>query len=56
MDWSSVFEDEGEEEGDWEREDNGSARTGILTALQLEGKYGTITFSVFYHFLMASTM
>jgi amino acid permease len=33
MDWSSVFDDQGEEEGDWEREDISSTRTGILLSL-----------------------
>ena len=40
MDWSSVFEDAGEEEGDWNRDDACSARTGMLAVLQMEGKYG----------------
>ena len=42
MDWSAVFEDGGEEEGEWEREDIASARTGILQLLQSEGKYGPL--------------
>lgn len=42
MDWSSVFEDVGEGEGDWDRDEVGSARTGILAALQLQGKYGNL--------------
>ena len=40
MDWSSVYEDVGEEDGDWVREEISSARTGMLQALQLEGNYG----------------
>ena len=40
MDWSAVFEDVGEEEGDWTRDEVSSARTGILQLLQLEGSYG----------------
>jgi hypothetical protein len=42
MDWSAVFDDVGEEEGDWEREEVTSARTGMLQILQLEGKYGPV--------------
>lgn len=42
MDWSAVYDDMGEEEGDWEREDVTSARTGMLHVLQMEGKYGPV--------------
>lgn len=40
MDWSAVYEDVGEEDGDWDREEINSTRTGMLQALQLEGNYG----------------
>lgn len=41
MDWSSVYEDEGEETGDWEREeDEGpSSRAGLIAAFGSDGKY-----------------
>jgi amino acid permease len=42
MDWSAVYEDMGEEEGDWEREEVSSTRTHMLQILQLEGKYGPV--------------
>jgi hypothetical protein len=43
MDWSSVFEDGGEEEGDWTRDEITSSRTGMLEILKSEGNYGPLT-------------
>lgn len=42
MDWSAVFDDGGEEEGDWTREEITSTRTGMLQHLKLEGGYGPV--------------
>ncbi len=42
MDWSSVFEDEGEEDGDWTRGDDPSSRTGMLQSIGMQGNYGPL--------------
>lgn len=42
MDWSAVYDDVGEEEGDWVREEITSTRTGMLQHLKLEGHYGPV--------------
>eukprot|EP01031_Cornospumella_fuschlensis_P038297 gene38297-46540_t len=45
MDWSSVYEDEGEGQGDWaargdgDREDEGSVRTKLIASFSARGQY-----------------
>lgn len=39
MDWSSVFEDEGEEDGNWTRSHEPSSRTHMIEFFSLNGQY-----------------
>ncbi|RYG64084.1 hypothetical protein EON64_14710 [archaeon] len=43
MDWSSVYEDEGKEQGDWGREDAGSVRTQLIAQFSARGQYTPLT-------------